>query len=61
MFDKIQIIKNIQTINIRYMYNVLKRKIVCGNRLYIFISLQILIKWSYIVYVDSIIEKKIPI
>ena len=61
MFDKIQIIKNIQTINIRYMYNFLKIKIICRNRMYIYISIQILIKWRYIEYEDSIIEKKISI
>ena len=61
MFDKIQIIKNIQTINIRYMYNLLKIKIICRNRMYIYISIQILIKWRYIEYEDSIIEKKISI
>ena len=61
MFDKIQIIKNIQTINIRYMYNILKIKIIYRNRMYIYISIQILIKWRYIEYEDSIIEKKISI
>ena len=61
MYDKIQIIKNIQTINIRYMYNLLKIKIIYRNRMYIYISIQILIKWRYIEYEDSIIEKKIPI
>ena len=61
MFDKIQIIKNIQTINIRYMYNLLKIKIIYRNRMYIYISIQILIKWRYIEYEDSIIEKKISI
>ena len=61
MFDKIQIIKNIQTINIRYMYNLLKIKIIYRKRMYIYISIRILIKWRYIEYEDSIIEKKIPI
>ena len=61
MYDEIQIIKNIQTINIRYMYNLLKIKIIYRNRMYIYISIQILIKWRYIEYEDSIIEKKIPI
>ena len=61
MIDKIQIIKNIQTINIRYMYNLLKIKIIYRNRMYIYISIQILIKWRYIEYEDSIIEKKISI
>ena len=61
MFDKIQIIKTIHTINIRYMYNLLKIKIIYRNRMYIYISIQILIKWRYIEYEDSIIEKKIPI
>ena len=61
MYDKIQIIKNIQTINIRYMYNLLKIKIIYRNRMYIYISIQILIKWRYIEYEDSIIEKKISI
>ena len=61
MFDKIQIIKNIQTINIRYMYNLLKIEIIYRNRMYIYISIQILIKWRYIEYEDSIIEKKISI
>ena len=61
MFDKIQIIKNIQTINIRYMYNLLKIIIIYRNRMYIYISIQILIKWRYIEYEDSIIEKKISI
>ena len=61
MYDKIQIIKTIQTINIRYMYNLLKIKIIYRNRMYIYISIQILIKWRYIEYEDSIIEKKIPI
>ena len=59
--EKIQIIKNIQTINIRYMYNLLKIKIIYRNRMYIYISIQILIKWRYIEYEDSIIEKKISI
>ena len=54
MCDKIQIIKNIQTINIRYMYNLLKIKIIYRNRMYIYISIQILIKWRYIEYEDSI-------
>ena len=44
MIDKIQIIKNIQTINIRYMYNLLKIKIIYRNRMYIYISIQIFIK-----------------
>ena len=61
MYDKIQIIKNIQTINIRYMYNLLKIKIIYRNRMYIYILIQILIKWRYIEYEDSIIEKKISI
>ena len=61
MFDKIQIIKNIQTINIRYVYNLLKIEIIYRNRMYIYISIQILIKWRYIEYEDSIIEKKISI
>lgn len=61
MYDKIQIIKTIQTINIRYMYNLLKIKIIYRNRMYIYISIQILIKWCYIEYEDSIIEKKISI
>ena len=61
MYDEIQIIKNIQTINIRYMYNLLKIKIIYRNRMYIYISIQILIKWRYIKYEDSIIEKKISI
>lgn len=61
MYDEIQIIKNIQTINIRYMYNLLKIKIIYRNRMYIYISIQILIKWRYIEYEDSIIEKKISI
>lgn len=61
MYDKIQIIKIIQTINIRYMYNLLKIKIIYRNRMYIYISIQILIKWRYIEYEDSIIEKKISI
>lgn len=61
MYDKIQIIKNIQTINIIYMYNLLKIKIIYRNRMYIYISIQILIKWRYIEYEDSIIEKKISI
>lgn len=61
MINNIQIIKNIQTINIRYMYNLLKIKIIYRNRMYIYISIQILIKWRYIEYEDSIIEKKISI
>ena len=61
MYDKIQIIKTIQTINIRYVYNLLKIKIIYRNRMYIYISIQILIKWRYIEYEDSIIEKKISI
>ena len=61
MYDKIQIIKIIQTFNIRYLYNLLKIKIIYRNRMYIYISIQILIKWRYIEYEDSIIEKKIPI
>ena len=61
MYDEIQIIKNIQTINIRYMYNLLKIKIIYRNRMYIYISIQIFIKWRYIEYEDSIIEKKISI
>ena len=61
MYDKIQIIKTIQTSNIRYMYNLLKIKIIYRNRMYIYISIQILIKWRYIEYEDSIIEKKISI
>ena len=61
MYDKIQIIKKIQTINIRYMYNLLKIKIIYRNRMYIYISIQILIKWRYIEYEDSIIKKKISI
>ena len=61
MYNKIQIIKTIQTINIRYMYNLLKIKIIYRNRMYIYISIQILIKWRYIEYEDSIIEKKISI
>ena len=61
MYDEIQIIKNIQTINIRYMYNFLKIKIIYQNRMYIYISIQIFIKWRYIEYEDSIIEKKISI
>ena len=61
MYDKKQIIKIIQTINIRYMYNLLKIKIIYRNRMYIYISIQILIKWRYIEYEDSIIEKKISI
>ena len=61
MYDKIQIIKTIQTINIRYMYNLLKIKIIYRNRMYIYISIRILIKWRYIEYEDSIIEKKISI
>ena len=61
MYNITQIIKNIQTINIRYMYNLLKIKIIYRNRMYIYISIQILIKWRYIEYEDSIIEKKISI
>lgn len=61
MYDKIQIIKNIQINNIRYKYNLLKIKIIYRNRMYIYISIQILIKWRYIEYEDSIIEKKISI
>ena len=61
MYDKIQIIKIIQTINIRYLYNLLKIKIIYRNRMYIYISIQIFIKWRYIEYEDSIIEKKISI
>ena len=61
MYDKLQIIKIIQTINIRYMYNLLKIKIIYRNRMYIYISIRILIKWRYIEYEDSIIEKKISI
>ena len=61
MYDKIQIIKIIQTINIRYMYNLLKIKIIYRNRMYIYITIRILIKWRYIEYEDSIIEKKISI
>ena len=61
MYDEIQIIKNIQTINIRYMYNLLKIIIIYRNRMYIYISIRILIKWRYIEYEDSIIEKKISI
>ena len=61
MYDEIQIIKIIQTINIRYLYNLLKIKIIYRNRMYIYISIQILIKWRYIEYEDSIIEKKISI
>ena len=61
MYDETQIIKNIQIINIRYMYNLLKIKIIYRNRMYIYISIQMLIKWRYIEYEDSIIEKKIPI
>ena len=61
MYDKIQIIKIIQTINIRYMYNLLKIKIIYRNRMYIYISIQILLKWRYIEYEDSIIETKISI
>ena len=61
MYDEIKIIKNIQTINIRYMYNLLKIKIIYRNRMYIYISIQIFIKWRYIEYEDSIIEKKISI
>ena len=61
MYDKIQIIKIIETINIRYLYNLLKIKIIYRNRMYIYISIQIFIKWRYIEYEDSIIEKKISI
>ena len=61
VYDKLQIIKIIQTINIRYLYNLLKIKITYRNRMYIYISIQILIKWRYIEYEDSIIEKKISI
>ena len=61
MYDKIQIIKNIQINNIRYKYNLLKIEIIYRNRMYIYISIQILIKWRYIEYEDSIIEKKISI
>ena len=61
MYDKIQIIKNIQINNIRYKYNLLKIKIIYRNRMYIYISIRILIKWRYIEYEDSIIEKKISI
>ena len=61
MYDETQIIKNIQIINIRYMYNLLKIKIIYRNRMYIYISIQMLIKWRYIEYEDSIIEKKISI
>ena len=61
MYDKIQIITIIKTINIRYLYNLLKIKIIYRNRMYIYISIQILIKWRYIEYEDSIIEKKISI
>ena len=61
VYDKLQIIKIIQTINIRYLYNLLKIKIIYRNRMYIYISIQILIKWRYIEYEDSIIEKKISI
>ena len=61
MYDKLQIIKIIQTINIRYMYNLIKIKTTYRNRMYIYISIQILIKWRYIEYEDSIIEKKISI
>ena len=61
MYDKIQIIKIIQTINIRYLYNLLKIKIIYRNRMYIYILIQILIKWRYIEYEDSIIETKISI
>ena len=61
MYDKLQIIKIIETINIRYLYNFLKIKITYRYRMYIYISIQILIKWRYIEYEDSIIEKKISI
>ena len=61
MYDETQIIKNIQIINIRYIYFLLKIKIIYRNRMYIYISIQILIKWRYIEYEDSIIEKKISI
>ena len=43
------------------MYNLLKIEIIYRNRMYIYISIQILIKWRYIEYEDSIIEKKISI
>ena len=45
----------------KYLYNLLKIKIIYRVRMYIFISIQILIKWRYIEYEDSIIEKKISI
>ena len=61
MYDKIQINKTIHKTNIRYLYNLLKIKIIYRNRMYIYISIQILIKWRYIEYEDSIIEKKISI
>lgn len=61
MYDKVQIIKTKQIINMRYIYNLLKIKIIYRNRMYIYISIQILIKWRYIKYEDSIIEKKISI
>lgn len=61
MYDKVQIIKTKQIINMRYIYNLLKIKIIYRNRMYIYISIQILIKWRYIEYEDSIIEKKISI
>ena len=61
MYDKIQINKNIQNIKIRHLYNILKIEIIYRNRMYIYISIQILIKWRYIEYEDSIIEKKISI
>ena len=61
MYDKIQINKNIQNIKIRHLYNILKIKIIYRNRMYIYISIQIFIKWRYIEYEDSIIEKKISI
>ena len=61
MYDKIQINKIIQNTNIIYLYNLLKIKIIYRDRKYIYISIQILIKWRYIEYEDSIIEKKISI
>ena len=61
MYDKIQIIKIIKNINMKYLYNLLEIKIIYRNRMYIYISIQILIKWRYIEYEDSIIEKKISI
>ena len=45
----------------KYLYNLLKIKIIYRNRMYIYISIQIFIKWRYIEYEDSIIEKKISI